>query len=103
MEPYRLVYSPRVRELFVQLLAAADARGDGAVVRTAVIDMEHRLRVYPQFGEPYRDAAASPAVMWVGFVGPLTVRYALLEDLREVWVVQPVILSNESRLPPPAS
>ncbi len=92
MEPYRLVYSSRVRELFIQLLVEADARGIGAEVRAAAIDMEHRLRVYPQFGEPYRDDAASPAVMWVGFVGPLMVRYALLEDLREVWVVQPITL-----------
>lgn len=101
MELYRLVYSPRVRELFIQLLVDADARGMGAEVRTAAVDLEHRLRVYPQFGEPYRDATASSAVMWVGFVGPLMVRYALLEDLREVWVVQPITRMARPD-PPPA-
>ena len=97
---YEVIYSGRVRDSFEDLANRARARDVGREALAALVEIEYRLAVYPQFGEPFRDLSIGSGVEWVGFVGPLTVRYVLLEDRREVWVVRPITLTRESGRPP---
>lgn len=53
-------------------------------------EVDRRLTIYPQFGEPVRDLLAVPGTEWIGFAGPLVVRYVLVEESRQVRVVSPI-------------
>src|SRR5262249_37394814 len=88
--PYRVAYSERVRNELRELIATAKARGLVPQVLAAVKEMDQRLRIYPQFGEPIRDLKLEPAQIWVGVVGPLVVQYVLDEERRLVMVVGPI-------------
>jgi hypothetical protein len=88
--PYRVVYSERVREELRELVARARASGLGPEVLAAVKEIDRRLRVYPQFGEPLVELTHEPGQVWVGAVGPLVVRYALYEERRLVMVAVPL-------------
>ena len=39
-------------------------------VLIALREIDRRLMIYPQFGEPSRDLTATPGAEWAGFVGP---------------------------------
>jgi len=56
----------------------------------AIQALDHRLRVYPQFGQPLRDLTVEPAQLWIATVPPLVVKYLLDEERRLVMVVQPI-------------
>lgn len=86
---YRVAYSGRVQDEPRALLRRATDAGVGAEVLAAVADMDRRLRVYPQFGQPLRDLVA-PARLWVGVVPPLVVQYVLDESRRQVSVLLPI-------------
>ncbi len=88
--PYRVSYSELVRNELRELIARAGARGLGRQVLTAVKEIDRRLRIYPQFGQPLRDLQLRPAQVWVGTVPPLVVRYVLDEANRRVTVVVPI-------------
>lgn len=87
--PYRVSYSQRVRDELVRLVARARARGLSPQVLTAVREIDRRLQVYPQFGQPLRNLSVDPAQLWIGVVAPLVVHYVLDEDRREVSVILP--------------
>ena len=53
--PYRVVYSERARESLRELVARARKRGLGRQVLDAAKEIDRRLRLYPQFGEPLMD------------------------------------------------
>ncbi len=95
--PFRVSYSVRVRERLVELAAEARTRGDGAEFVAALREFDHRLRVYPQFGDPLIDLLTNVGQVRLGTVPPLAMRYGVLEDRREVWVTAlPVLLSKRS-------
>jgi hypothetical protein len=94
--PYDVSYSQRVREELKKLIIRARARGEGPEVIAAVKEMDRRLRIYPQFGQPLRDLHLRPLILWIGVVEPLVVRYVVNEDKRQVLVGVPVTLVKKA-------
>jgi hypothetical protein len=90
-EPYRVVYSEKVRAGLKELAARARDRGLGAQLLAALQTIDYRLRIYPQFGDPLRDLALEPAQVWIGVIPPLVVQYVLDESKRLVMVVVPIV------------
>jgi hypothetical protein len=92
-EPYRVVYSGRVRQRLRALVDVARERGDGADLIAAIRESDRRLLLYPQFGEQLTDLRHEPGQMWVGSVRPLTMRYAVFDERRMVVVAAiPVLM-----------
>ena len=92
-EPYRVVYSERVRQRLLSLADMARERGDGEAFLAALKEFDRRLALYPQFGEPLTDLTQEPGQVWVGIVRPLAMRYGVLDDRRLVMVATlPVLL-----------
>ena len=93
--PYRVSYSGRVHDELGKLAERARAGGQGQSFVAAVKEIDRRLRIYPQFGQPLYDLNREPLQVWVGVVPPLVVRYILDEERREVTVAEPILpLSN---------
>ena len=89
--PYRVVYSGRVRDALRELVARARESGHGPEVLAAAKEIDRRLRVYPQFGEPLVDLKQESGQVRVGTVPPLVVRYAVYEERRLVTVAVPIL------------
>lgn len=85
--PYRVSYSERVRQELLRLAGQARDQGFGPEFIAAVKELDRRLRIYPQFGQPLCDLKLEPAQIWIGVVPPLVVRYVLDEERRLVMVV----------------
>jgi hypothetical protein len=60
-------------------------------VLAALKEIDRRLHIYPQFGDPLRDLKLEPTKIWVGTVRPLVVRYILDEERRLVLVGEPIL------------
>lgn len=88
-EPYRVVYSEHVRDELRALLVRAKASGHGQQALDAAREINRRLHVYPQFGEPRRNLEALGATAWSGTVPPLVLEYVIDEERRLVFVVIP--------------
>lgn len=86
---YRVVYSGHVRTQLQALLARADALGLRPAIAAAVREIDARLRIYPQFGQPLRDLAAEGETLWLGAVSPLVAEYVIDDPRRLVFVVKP--------------
>lgn len=92
-EPYRVVYSERVRQRLLALTDSARERGDGEAFLAALKEFHRRLCLYPQFGEPLIDLAQEPGQVWIGIVRPLAIRYGVFDQRRLVMVAAiPVLL-----------
>ena len=89
--PYRVVYSERVRNSLRQLVARARAAGLATQILVAVREMDRRLRLFPQFGQPLMDLGLRGGQVWIGAVGPLVIRYALYEERKLVVVAAPIL------------
>jgi hypothetical protein len=87
--PYRVVYSDRVRTDLVGLAARARGCGLGPQFVAAVKEIDRR-RIYPQFGQPLHNLKLEPAQIWIGVVPPLVVRYSLDDERRLVMVTIPI-------------
>jgi hypothetical protein len=87
--PYRVVYSEYVRNELRALLARAKANGQGKQAVDAAREINRRLHLYPQFGEPRRDLKTLGATMGSGTVPPLVLEYAIDEERRLVFVAIP--------------
>lgn len=83
---YDVHYSDRVLEELDKLADKAIARGDGDAFEAALREFDRRLRIYPQFGEPFVDLQAVRGQVWNGFVPPIFMRYGVFDDLRAVHV-----------------
>jgi len=97
---YHVAYSGRVREALRALIARARSRGLARQVLEAVKEIDDRLRIYPQFGQPLRDLNLEPAQIWIGTVPPLVVQYVLDEERRVVIVMVPFAALPRSGLEP---
>jgi hypothetical protein len=73
----------------VALVARAREVGLADRVLAAIRDIDYRLRIYPQFGQPLRTLAVDSAELWIGVVDPLVVQYVMDESHRQVMVVRP--------------
>ena len=87
--PYRVVYSGVVLATLRDYAARAKAAGQSDLLGSALKELERRLRIYPQFGEPLFDLTQEPGQIYDGTVPPLVVRYAVFEDRRLVFVGSP--------------
>ena len=97
---YRVSYSERVREELKALLLRATQRGRGRLVLDAVRELDRRLQIYPQFGQPLRDLTLKPAQLWVGVVPPLVAHYSIDDHRRLVIVAVPISPLPNSNLDP---
>src|SRR5947209_7992755 len=88
--PYRVSYSQHARNELRALLERAEAAGRGPEYFQAAREIDSRLRIYPQFGEPLIDLTQERGQIYVGIVAPLVVRYVIYEDLRQVMVANPI-------------
>jgi hypothetical protein len=92
-EPYRVVYSERVRQRLLALAGVARERGDGEAFLAALREFDRRLHLYPQFGEPLIDLTHEAGQVWIGIVRPLAMRYGIFDERRVVMVAAiPVLL-----------
>jgi hypothetical protein len=90
--PYQLEYAGRVQGELAAVIARARAHGLHPPIIVAAREIDRRLRVYPQFGQPLRDLGGAAGQEWLGVVPPLVVRYVIFEDRRLVSVVFPMQL-----------
>jgi hypothetical protein len=86
-------YAGRVRERLLALADVTRDRGDDDEFIAALREFDRRLRVYPQFGDPLSDLTNDPGQIRIGIIQPLSMRYAVFEERREVSVgALPVLL-----------
>jgi hypothetical protein len=96
-EPYRVVYSERVRQRLLALANVARDRSDGEAFVAALKEFDRRLRVYPQFGEPLADLTHESGQVWIGIIRPLVMRYGVFDERRIVMVATiPVLLPKSA-------
>ena len=88
---YRVIYSEHVRQELRRLGARANQRGLGQQFLDTLRQIDSRLSVYPQFGEPLRDLRTEGETLWVGTVSPLVVQYVIDKARRMVFVVFPLV------------
>jgi hypothetical protein len=91
---YEVHYSGRVIELLREMILRNPAHALRII--SAIQEIDRRLRIYPQFGQPLKDLAIERAQLWIGVVSPLIVQYVLVEaddsgQGRQVIVVRPII------------
>lgn len=96
--PYVVSYSQRVRDELVRLVTRTRGLGLAPTVLAAAREIDRRLRIYPQFGQPLRMLSVGSAQLWVGVVPPLVVHYVLDEDRHRVMVVLPFLTLPRSGL-----
>jgi len=96
--PYRVTYSEFVQNEMKKLIARAKERGLDSQVLAAVKEMDRRLHVYPQFGDPLRDLSLESAKLCMANVPPLVVHYILHEEQRLVMIVAPILTLPHSGL-----
>ena len=89
---YEVSYSGRVIDRLREIVDRNPAHR--AQLLAAIQELDRRLRIYPQFGQPLQDLAAERAQVWVAIVLPLIVHYVLVEGDdtgrgRQVMVVRP--------------
>jgi hypothetical protein len=70
-EPYRVSYTKRVLDELRELVLRARKRGLATEVLAALWEIDRRLQIYPQFGQPLRDLNVERAQIWIGVVPPL--------------------------------
>ncbi len=87
---YRVSYSERVRISLREMAARAKAKGLEQQFLSAVVEIDRRLGIYPQFGEPIQDLPSLPGQIWVATVPPLVVQYAVDDQRRQVTVGVPL-------------
>lgn len=84
---YQVIYSGRVIDALRDLAARNPDRN--LVIAAALREIDRRLRVYPQFGQPLWDLSVGSAQLWIGVVSPLVFHYVLEEEPRRVTVLRP--------------
>lgn len=89
---YETSYSGRVIDLLREMVARNPAHA--ASILAAVREIDRRLRIYPQFGQPLHDLSVAGAQLWIATVAPLVVHYVVVEAddsgrQRQVNVVRP--------------
>jgi hypothetical protein len=96
--PYRVSYTPFVRNELEKLIDRAKERDLEAQVRAAAKEIDRRLQIYPQYGDPLIDLSLAPGQIRSFTIPPLVVRYALYDDLRLVIVATPIATLPRSGL-----
>jgi hypothetical protein len=88
---FTVAYSGRVTESLEAAGERAKAAGRAREVEDAARLLDRWLRADPEtLGEPYRVHRSRDLTEYVGFVGPLVVRYNIRHASKHVFVVYPV-------------
>jgi hypothetical protein len=88
---FGLVYSGRVTESLEAAGERAKSVGRAGEVDTAARLVDRWLRADPEtMGEPYRVHKSQELTEYIGFVGPLVIRYNIHHATKTVFVVFPV-------------
>jgi hypothetical protein len=74
---YRVTYSRRVLDELESLILRNPTQASS--IGAAAIEIDRRLHIYPQFGQPLRNLSARPAQLWIATLPPLILQYVLLE------------------------
>jgi hypothetical protein len=93
---YRVSYSELVRADLIRLAARASAASLSSQFLAAIKEIDYRLRVYPQFGQPLFDLKLESAQVWTGVVPPLVAKYSIDEERRLVMVTTPFVTFSRS-------
>ena len=88
-EPYDVVYSEAAKDSLARLVALARSRGLGAEAIQAVKEINDRLQLYPQFGEPVRDYEAIGITGYLGHIWQISFTYGVDEERRIVYLIRP--------------
>jgi non-ribosomal peptide synthetase component F len=88
---YEVSYSGRVIDWLRDLVARN--RPHAADLIAVIRELDRRLRIYPQFGQPLRDLSVRRAQLWVATVPPLVVQYIVVEG-DEVGVGRKVLVAR---------
>jgi hypothetical protein len=88
---YTVTFSGRVLDGIRELISRAGAKGRGSQVRSALVELNRRLQVYPQVGEPLRDLAFTGNQLWHCTVPPLVAIYVIDDVRRQVVVAAPIL------------
>jgi hypothetical protein len=89
-----VVYVEAVREVLRKFAAVARKGGTILEAIAAVRELDHRLHIYPQFGDPISDLTHEPGQVCLGTIPPLVARYAIYEERRLVIVTVMHVLSE---------
>lgn len=89
---YRVSYTEFVRKELAKLIARATERGLEDQVRDAARQIDYRLHVFPQFGDPLIDLSLPSSQLRMMTIPPLVAKYALFENKRLVIVSIPIAL-----------
>lgn len=84
---YEVTFSGRVIDALRELVSRNPTHKSQLVA--ALREIERRLQIYPQFGQPLWDLAVDPAQLWIGVVPPFVIHYILDESQRRVVVALP--------------
>jgi hypothetical protein len=74
---YRVTCSRRVLDELKELILRNP--GHASSIGAAALEIDRRLHIYPQFGQPLRDLRVKPAQLWIATLPPLSLQYVLLE------------------------
>jgi hypothetical protein len=69
--PYRVSYSQAARDALSKLAEKAQRRGRGSEFLAAIKELDRRLKIYPQFGEPIIALRAEQGNVWIACVPPV--------------------------------
>lgn len=88
---FGVTYSGRVDDSLRAISDRAEAVGRLAEVRDAIRLLRNWLRADPEtMGEPYRIHQSRELTEYIGFVGPLVIRYNIHHATKHVFVLYPV-------------
>jgi hypothetical protein len=88
---FTVIYSGRVRDSLRAIGARSKAAGRAAEARNAARILYDWLRSDPEtLGEPYRVHRSRELTEYIGFVGPLIVRYNIRHATKHGLVVFPI-------------
>ena len=93
---YQVICSEDVRRDLLSFAGKAQERGLRDQYLASLKEIDSRLRIYPQFGEPLKDLQLKPSRLWIGSLWPIVVRYTVDDERRMVFVVAPFLLLPKS-------
>src|SRR3984957_11485160 len=74
---YKVSCSRRVLDKLKELILRNPTHASS--IRSAAIEIDRRLHIYPQFGQPLRNLSVKPAQLWIATLPPLCLQYLLIE------------------------
>lgn len=92
---YQVIRAGRVSDSIRALAARAAAAGRIDEYRDAIQLIFRGLAADPaSFGEPFRDHSQAKQTEYIGFAGPVMVRYNVHEESRTVYLLAPFRLAR---------